>query len=140
MKFKKQSFREMSSFCDEIGADDGVDPRSFFGSGSRKKTNRKALQLCGEIARTLSAVLAWESGDELLSRLTVESVAPAPDSTRVLVTMWLEGAAEPADVSLVLQRLQRASGKLRAEIATAIHRKRVPELAFQVFTRGEARP
>jgi ribosome-binding factor A len=93
--------------------------------------------MCGQIARTLSMVLSWESGDELLSELMVEAVEPAPDSTRVLVTVSVQaGNATFSDVS---QRLHRASGRLRAEIATAIHRKRVPELAFRVVGRGEVR-
>ena len=87
MKSKKPSRRQMLANCSEIRPDDGVDPRTFFRKSGRKATNRKALQMCGEIAQTLNWVLAWESGDELLQTLTVESVEPAPDSTRVLVTV-----------------------------------------------------
>ena len=50
--------------------------------------NRKALQLCGEVGRTLSQVLAWESGDDLLRDVVVDSVTPAPDSSRLLVIVY----------------------------------------------------
>ena len=136
MKAKKPSHRQISSFCDAIGPEDGLDPRSFFRQGSGRRTNRKALQLCGQIARTLSSVLAWESGDDLLRILQVESVERAPDSTRVLVTVCLQSSADAVDARLILQRLHRASGKFRTEVAAAIHRKRVPELVFRVSARG----
>ena len=135
MKSKKPSRRDILSCSSEIGPDDGVDPRTFFRKPSNWKTNRKALQLCGQIARTLSRVLAWESADELLRSLTVESVEPAPDSTRVLVTVSSSASAATQDAAQLLERLRRATGKLRTEVAASIHRKRVPELIFRVLGR-----
>ncbi len=140
MKSKKPSQRQILSSCNEIGSDDGVDPHTFFRKPSRKGNNRKALQLCGQIARTLSAVLAWESGNDLLQSLTVESVEPAPDSTRVLVTVGLPAPGDTAELSEVLECLHRSAGKFRFEVAAAIHRKRVPELVFRVSQRGEVNP
>ena len=87
MKSRKPSRRQILSSCHEIGPDDGVDPRTFFRDPARPKTNRKALQLCGQVARTLQAVLAGETGDDLLRELQVESVVPAPTSARLLVTL-----------------------------------------------------
>src|SRR5436190_2227200 len=108
MKAKKPSRRQILSSCNQPGPEDGADPRTFFRKPSRRGLNRKALQLCGQVAQTLSAVLAWESGDDLLSDLTVESVEPAPDSTRVLVSVST-GGAEP---EAVLAALHRVSGRL----------------------------
>jgi ribosome-binding factor A len=85
-------------------------------------------------------VLAWESGDELLRNLMVDTVEPAPDSTRVLVTVALPAHGPGADPHLVLERLNRLSGKLRVEVAAAIHRKRTPELIFRVAGPGEVHP
>src|SRR5207244_650002 len=101
-KFKKPSRQQVSSSCDELGSEDGTDPRIFFRKSSRKKTNRKALQLCGQIAQTISAVLAWESGDDLLRSLIVEAVEPAPDSTRVLVIVSFVSPAPVADIGQIL--------------------------------------
>lgn len=53
-------------------------PKLDFRTGSFKATNRKALQLCREVARTLGHALAWEMGDEVLSGLDVVAVDPAP--------------------------------------------------------------
>jgi ribosome-binding factor A len=137
MKSKKPSRRDLVSSCGEIGSDDGVDPRTFFRDPVRRRTNRKALQLCGQIARTLSSLLTWESGDDLLRDLTVAAVEPAPDSTRVLVTVSCPPDVEAGDV---LPHLHRAASRLRTAVAAAVHRKRVPELVFRVAGRGEVRP
>jgi ribosome-binding factor A len=122
----------MLSSCAEVGPDDGVDARTFFRKPAHRPANRKALQMCGEIARTLSLVLSWESGDDLLRSLTVEAVEPAPNSTRVLITVSVQ-IDSPIDRSEVLSRLQRSSGRLRTEVAAALHRKRVPELTFRMM-------
>ena len=140
MKRKQSSRNKLRSSSSEIGPDDGVDPRLFFRKKSESKSNRKALQLCGEVARTLSQVLAWELGDDLLSLLTVESVVPAPDSSRLLVTVSLPTAGGMAELDRVWQQLHLATGRLRVEIATAVQRRRVPELSFRVGIREEGSP
>ncbi|HWY86886.1 MAG TPA: ribosome-binding factor A [Gemmataceae bacterium] len=138
MKPIKPSQRQMLSLCSEIRPDDGVDPRTFFRKSSgRKTTNRKALQLCGAIARTLSQVLAWESSDDLLRTAVVQSVEPAPDSTRVLVTVAMPATEDGVNAKQLSERLNRSRGRLRAEVGAAIHRKRVPEVVFQVVAKGE---
>lgn len=139
MKRKKISRRVIRSCADDIGPEDGIDPKLFFRTRSEKKINRKTLQLCGEVSRTLHQVLAWELGDELLSQVRVESVLPAPDSSRLLVMVSLPatGATDPGQV---LRRLHEVTGRLRAEIAAAVKRRRVPELAFQVAVRTEECP
>lgn len=137
MKARKPSQKQILSSTDNIGPDDGVDPRNFIHKPLRARVNRKGLQLCTQIERTLSSVLMWESGDELLQCLTVESVEPAPDSSRVLVTVSVQASAPATDTNAILACLHRASGKLRGEVAAAIHRKRVPELIFCVTARRE---
>jgi ribosome-binding factor A len=132
MKAKKPSHRQILSFSSDVGPEDGLDPRQAARKPLRRGLNRKALQLSGQIARVLSSVLAWESGDELLQGLTVESVEPAPDSTRMLVTVAVLPSAATANPDTILACLYRSAGKFRAEIAAEIHRKRVPELIFRV--------
>lgn len=134
MNSKRRSRKQLFSSCNDVGPNDGVDPRMFLQDQPRGRTNRKALQLCRQISHTLGSVLAWESGDDLIRDLLVLSVDPAPDSTRVLVTISLQTTA---DVSLVLEKLRQHSGRLRTEVAAAIHRKRVPELVFRVVKSGE---
>jgi ribosome-binding factor A len=138
MKRRKASRKDLLSSCSEIGPDDNVDPRTFFEDRCEKKTNRKAIQLCGEVAKTLSFALAWEMRDDRLSLLQVDSVVPAPDSTRLLVTVSLAPSAGGDVQSEEIQDgLRRATGKLRALVAAAIHRRRVPDLAFHLAMRKE---
>ena len=62
------------------------DPRYDRPDGPSKVKNRKALQLCGQVAETLSLVFD-DSGDATLQNLLVQSVVPWPTSARVLVTV-----------------------------------------------------
>jgi ribosome-binding factor A len=132
MKRKQPSRRDLLSSCAEPGPDDGIDPRIYFRKTSEKKPNRKALQLCAEAARALGHALAWEVTDDLLGRLQVESVVPAPDSSRLLVVVSLRARPGTITPDEVLERLRQVTGRLRAEVAAAVCRRKAPELAFQV--------
>jgi ribosome-binding factor A len=144
MEYRKPLRKDVLSSCAETRPDDGVDPRTYFRKPSHQRTNRKALQLCQQIAQTLGQVIGWESGDELLAGLTVLSAEPAPDSRRVLVTVCAPPAGGDPDrrdaSNEILERLARAAGRLRTEVAGAIHRKRVPELVFRVVGPEEVQP
>lgn len=132
MRFKRISSKELLSSCAAIGPEDGDDPRDFFKKPAGKILNRKALQLCGQIAKTLRLVL-WECGDDVLRELAVEAVQPAPTSVRLLVTL---SAPNGLDDGLVLRHIERAAGLLRREAAAAINRRKAPELTFRVVRRG----
>ena len=64
----------------------------------------------------------------------VVAVSPAPNSTRLLVTVGAAGAGRIEDVERALERLHQAAARLRTEVAAAITRRRVPELSFRVLT------
>ena len=100
--------------------------------------NRKALQLAAQVSRTLCQVFAGECGDEVLRDLRVEEVAPAPDSGHLLVTLSPTDDSPPLEV--FLEHLQRASGRLRSEVAAAIHRRKAPELHFRITRRTAGGP
>jgi ribosome-binding factor A len=123
--------KDLLSGCAEPGPGDGVDPRLAPRDEPVKVPNRKALQLCGQVARTLAGVLA-ECGDEVLRVLEVESVTPAPNASRLLVTARLGLAAGGIPAEIARQRLANAHGRLRAEVAAAVHRRRAPDLLFRV--------
>ncbi len=125
--------KKMLEACDALGPDDGVDPRTVAHASRRGPTNRKTLQLCSEIARTLRWVLAWESGDEVLSSLDVSSVVPTPNCGRLLVTVYQATPDATLQPAQIIERLSQVAGKLRAEVAAAIHRRRVPELVYRVL-------
>lgn len=131
---RKKKFRSEppSRLCSELGFGDGLDPRFDPRDQSSRVKNRKALQLCAQVRRTLGQVLEGEIADELLQNLFVESVVPAPNASHLLVTVRpinLPNSVPPADV---LGRLQQIYGRLRTEVAAAIHRRRAPELIFQL--------
>ena len=102
--------------------------------GSATIPDEKTLRLCRQAERALAMTLSGECGDEVLSALPVVSVTPAPNASRLLVTVALPDGASPTDV---LHRLERARGFLRSGMASVIHRKRVPDLVFGFAARDE---
>lgn len=132
MNRKDLSQKQQEKLCSELGAEDGIDPRDLARqSTTGKKGGRKTLQLCGQVAEALNYAFGSVCNDDLIRELGVISVQPAPDESRLLVTVgpMLPGPFDPAQV---LSRLQQAMGKLRTEVATSIHRKKVPDLTFHV--------
>lgn len=128
MPLRKIFRRELLSTCTELGTGDGCDPRFDRREGSGKVPNRKALQLCAQVARTLMTVFA-DCGDDVLRDLLIESVTPAPNASRLLITVL---PASPIETSVVREHLERARGRLRSEVVAAIHRRRAPDLLFRV--------
>ena len=93
---------------------------------------RKTLQLCRQVAETLSWVFSGECRDERLSGLQVVSVEPAPNASQLLVTVAPgvgETLTDPLDT---LAGLQTAAGWLRTEVTAAITRRRAPQLLFRI--------
>jgi ribosome-binding factor A len=128
MTFRKISRKDMLSGCSEVGPQDGQDPRYDRPDEPIKVPNRKALLLCGQVRQTLADVLAG-CADDVLRDLEVESVVPFPTSVRLLVTV-----RRPADMdaATVGAHLEGARGLLRSEIASAVHRRKTPDLLFRV--------
>lgn len=134
MTIRKISRAELEACCSAPGPDDGLDPRYQKRGPSGRPLGRKTLQLCGQVARTLSAVLA-ESGDEVLRDLVMDSVTPVGGG-RLLVTLALAASAAPGAAGLAVTRLEHAHGRLRSEVAAAVHRRRAPDLVFRVVGQG----
>jgi ribosome-binding factor A len=94
--------------------------------------DRKAVQLCHQVAETLEEVLA-DCGDAVLQDLRVLDVEPAPDASRLLVTVAVDGwPRRDVDPSRVYNHLARAAGHLRGEVAGAITRKKAPVLVYRL--------
>jgi len=91
---------------------------------------RKLLQLCGQVREALISILPG-CGDIVLRDVLVHLVEPAPNAgrLRVIATVPDDGP----DAGLVQERLKKAAGMLRWEVAGAINRKHAPELAFEVI-------
>jgi ribosome-binding factor A len=138
MTLSKRAREQMLAHCGEIHDDDGVDPREFFKSNQlRDKRNRKADQLCAQVAETLGLVLSGDFDDELLRSLHVVSVRPAPNASQLAVALRADPSDEAIDPRIVLDRLAAVMGRLRCEVAAAITRKRAPRLVFHLI--GPAR-
>ena len=118
--------------CAQPGPDDGLDPREFFKPVRNRRDNRKDWQVCRQVFETLNYVLSGDSHDDVLRSLLVCEVVPAPDATRLLVTVQPLDVDGGTDLAVILQRLQQATGRLRAEVARSISRRKVPELVFRV--------
>jgi len=116
-----------AGLCVELLVDDGADPRFDVKHPQGKVSNRKALQLCRQVERTLTIAL---EGD-VLRDLTVESVLPAPDSSRLLVTLRYHGSATVKS-EVIHDALKASHAKLRGEVAADIHRRKTPDLTFGV--------
>src|SRR5262249_24163860 len=117
--------------ADHVGPEDGIDPRLERSGGSRRP-NRKALQLADQVMQTLAGVLAGEGDDEVMRDLMVLAVEPAPTGGRLLVALAPPPPSPPHPLEVIQERLGRHAEQLRAEVAAAIHRRKMPDLAFQV--------
>jgi ribosome-binding factor A len=133
MRRKRSSHLHAQALCSDLGPEDGIDPRDLFRANARKKGGRKTLQLCSQVAEALNYAFAAICNDDVLRELGVLTVQPAPDESRLMVTVG-PSLSGPCDPTQVLAHVQQSLGKLRSEVAAAIHRKKVPELAFCVVS------
>lgn len=131
MKRRSKPRPQTISVCAEFHEDDGVDPRRYFKAPSRGDT-RKTLQLCKQVLQTLRAVLSGGMREAVLGEVEVQSVLPAPDSSRLLITVVPTTAAAGLALDEIRRALKRAQPWLRSEVAGAVSRKRAPDLVFEV--------
>ena len=130
---RKPNRKQMMASCDEIGPEDGLDPRFDRPEGTSRRPGRKSLQLCRAAQRTLEAVLLGECHDDVLRDLTVLCVVPAGGG-RLAVTVALAPSAQAVAASEVRARLNAVMPQLRREVAAAVERRRAPELVFELAT------
>jgi ribosome-binding factor A len=115
------------------------DPEVFFGEAApSRKGAFKALQLCKQVERAVSVTLASEWLDDALVGACVASVDPAPDASRLRVVVLLAPGRDVDAIGPARAALQAAGAEFRAEVARSIHRKRVPEVVFDVCPWAQA--
>ncbi len=137
MESKRRRLEQTIAASGDFGEED----REFLirqrsGQKSSRRTtsdSRKAKQLCRQVATTLDLVLSGECHHPDLQSLRVVGVEPAPHSSRLRVTLAVDIPAEEFDRQIVEDQLALQSGRLRAEVAAAICRKRAPSLVFQLI-------
>ncbi len=87
-----------------------------------RQNERKAQQFCRQVQRALNLALADRIGD-----FFVDEVIPAPDCGHLLVQVAIPRGQSVGDA---MAALAREAPALRSEVASAISRKRAPELYF----------
>ena len=117
---------------DAEGASDAELVERYFGDGGREDAartdDRKMKQLAREAYRVLSQALGALADPRLESAFLVD-VRPAPDAGRLAAQV---SAGDGATVAEVEAALAAARGTLRGELASALARKRTPDLVFEV--------
>ena len=98
------------------------------------RRHHKDLQLCRQVFDALTYALA-ELDDPRIAELVLASVVPAPNSSRVLVTL-VATREDLADPDAALARIDASVAELREEVAAEITRQRVPELVFRIAPRA----
>ncbi|MEM9195982.1 MAG: ribosome-binding factor A [Myxococcota bacterium] len=106
----------------------GQRARSELYFDSRGSHERKARQLCAQVAEAVGLALSATS-DPALSGLWVAEVVPNPHLGQLLVRV----VAESEQVGAIQAKLTSLCGHFRSEVASAIHRKKTPQLSFAVL-------
>ena len=78
-----------------------------------------------------------ECGDDVVRSLLVHQVDPAPSAGRLLVRVGFSPLADPVSITEAMARLAQVNGFLRHQVASAITRKRAPELMFVLVANPE---
>jgi ribosome-binding factor A len=110
---------EQALYGPDEGASKPFDPRA----------DRKTLQLCRQVHRALMLALAGECGDEVLRDIYVDAVEPMGSASQLIVRIGLPRSIR-SSMTEVFARLTERTPRLRAAVAAAICRKRVPMLSF----------
>ena len=105
---------------------------------SSRRPPRKTLQLCSQVRHTLEYVLTGELDDDQLRMLYVASVEPAPNANRLLVTVVPLPSQDPLDPATVVTHLHLHTGRMRSAVATAVNRKKAPDLIFRYLDKDPA--
>jgi ribosome-binding factor A len=99
---------------------EALESRTHKRRSADRHAQQKARQLCRQVQRALNLALADHD-------VFVDEVTPAPDCGHLLVYILI---GPERSVPEALEALRRDLPRLRAEVASAITRKRTPELSF----------
>ncbi|MCA8957482.1 MAG: ribosome-binding factor A [Planctomycetes bacterium] len=121
----------MSSARRDPHFDDGSSARPDFRRSGRSISPRKIAQLCAQVRQALDLALHGDVHDELLLDVEVERVEPCADPGRLQAVFLAHGPAA-TEIERVRGALEAVRGILTEEVARSIHRRRVPELLFDV--------
>ena len=128
MKSERLAAR-MRALCAELGPDDGIDPRELDKSTrSPSDPHRRHRRLGAQIQRAVALALGTAT-DPALQTLWVAAAVADPDASRFRIEVE---PLDPVDPVHLAARLAAAAPWIRVEVASALHRRRVPELVWVV--------
>ena len=116
-----------------------ADEARFFFDLESVRPDHRVRSLCRQALEAVSLALADANLDERLEGSWVVSVDPGPGPERLLVSIALPRGSSGTKAESALQALVEKRPWLRSELAQAIHRKRVPDLAFRVVMDPEGK-
>ncbi|MCA9214990.1 MAG: hypothetical protein KDB27_18100 [Planctomycetales bacterium] len=93
----------------------------------------KDQQLCSQVSHALSYCIGEGEPQEIMECVRVESVVPAPDASRLMVTVSFDSSDKSITYDSVVQALESNNSRLRFEVSQTINRKKTPQLAFCVI-------
>ena len=103
--------------------------------GGATTDDHKDIRLCKQVEEAISMALV-SSADPILRDLYVVGVEPLRGAALLRVLVATDNKEE-IDADRINQKLDRALGYFRGEVAKAITRKRVPGLKIALIPRGE---
>lgn len=112
--------------------DDGALTRPDFRDVDRPRGDHKTAQLCTQVQRALEMALIGTCSDEVLMELRVAAVEPAPNARRLRVVFAVPESVADLGREDIEERLQAARDVLVEEVVRSIHRRKCPELAFEL--------
>lgn len=130
----KRERRDAPLPCDAVGPDDLIDPKLLFRPSPQRRDDRSVRRLCSQVREALTYALAGTCRDDVLQSLYVSDVEPAPDVSRLAVTLI---ASDPTQAAAARDRIGLVTTLLREEVAASVHRRRAPELVFRVAVTGQ---
>jgi len=112
------------------------DAASLFFDLESPRSGHRDRSVCRQAQEALVLALAEATADPRLDGAWVASVDPAPGG-RLLVSVVLPRGSGAVALEQAFAALAEMKPWLRSEIARAICRKRVPDLAFRVVVEEE---
>jgi ribosome-binding factor A len=98
----------------------------------RKKSDRKAMQLCRQVLRAVEHALGIRPLIDQLPDCLVVAVLPAPNTSQLLIQVAVSTEFQGNQPDEILAVLSAANGLIRSEVARSIHRRKTPSLIFQI--------
>jgi ribosome-binding factor A len=90
----------------------------------------KDQQLCQQVAQALTFCINEGEPQDVMECVRIEAVLPAPDASRLMVTVSFDSGDATVSYDSVVSALESNASRLRFEVSQAINRRKTPQLAF----------